>query len=214
MTAMTSPSWTTSPSPTCSASTVPETSVMTGISIFIDSRITSVSPSVTVSPWATTTFHTLATISARISSATLTPPEPARPGQHRTVRIQPQDRTSAPRARRSAPHPPDDAGVVAAGPELRVVQQLGEERQVALGALDPERRDRVAGPGERLGPVGTVHDQLREQRIVVLGHDVAGPVARLDPDPGPARLLPHGDRARSGQEPLGVLSVDPQLDRV
>src|SRR6478736_3002718 len=41
---------------------------MTGISIFIDSRITSVSPS------ATSTFQTLATISARTSSAIRFPP--------------------------------------------------------------------------------------------------------------------------------------------
>src|SRR4051794_24190847 len=88
MTAMTSPSWTTSPSPTRSSVTVPASSAMTGISIFIDSRMTSVSPSATVSPWATTTFQTLATISARTSLATCTPLteidagiQPQRPGR-------------------------------------------------------------------------------------------------------------------------------------
>ena len=40
---------------------------MTGISIFIDSRITSSSPSATICPSSTTTFHTLAVISALTS---------------------------------------------------------------------------------------------------------------------------------------------------
>ena len=68
--AMRSPSWTTSPSLTAISATTPADSASTGISIFIDSRITSVSPSSTLSPLAATTFQTFATISARISSAT------------------------------------------------------------------------------------------------------------------------------------------------
>ena len=46
-TAIRSPSWTTSPSLTAIWATVPSDSASTGISIFIDSRITSVSPSAT-----------------------------------------------------------------------------------------------------------------------------------------------------------------------
>src|SRR5690606_11321719 len=68
-TAMRSPSCTTSPSFTAICTTVPPDSATTGISIFIDSRMTRVSPSSTVSPAALTTFQTFATISARISSA-------------------------------------------------------------------------------------------------------------------------------------------------
>src|SRR4051794_20642536 len=69
MTAIRSPSWTTSPSLTANSRSTPSLSATTGISIFIDSRITSVSPSSTASPVALTTFQTFATISARISSA-------------------------------------------------------------------------------------------------------------------------------------------------
>ena len=65
---MRSPSWSTSPSTTCSSVTVPACSVRTGISIFIDSRITSVSPAATGEPGVTSTFQTLDTISAWISS--------------------------------------------------------------------------------------------------------------------------------------------------
>src|SRR5262249_52519705 len=67
MTAIRSPSWTTSPSPTASFVSVPGASARTGISIFIDSRMTSVSPSATASPSDATTCHTFATISARTS---------------------------------------------------------------------------------------------------------------------------------------------------
>ena len=67
MTAIRSPSWITSPSATASRVSFPPPSASTGISIFIDSRMTSVSPSSRSSPSAATTFQTFATISARIS---------------------------------------------------------------------------------------------------------------------------------------------------
>src|SRR5687768_6934847 len=63
-----SPSWTTSPSLTLTDVTVPGASASTGISIFIDSRSTTVSPTSSRSPGPTTTFITFATISARISA--------------------------------------------------------------------------------------------------------------------------------------------------
>src|SRR3954470_4577575 len=85
MMAMMSPSWTTSPSLTRSSETVPAASAITGISIFIDSRMTRVSPSSTLSPWETTTFHTLATISARTSVATRAPLDACRSFRRATI---------------------------------------------------------------------------------------------------------------------------------
>ena len=70
MTASTSPVWTTSPTATRTAVTRPPCSVRTGISIFIDSSRTTVSPGATASPGATTTSSTAATISASTTSAT------------------------------------------------------------------------------------------------------------------------------------------------
>ncbi len=67
---ITSPSWTTSPSVTKTVVTVPPCSANTGISIFIDSMITTGWPAPTSSPVATSNDRTLATISARICSAT------------------------------------------------------------------------------------------------------------------------------------------------
>src|SRR5687768_4913430 len=63
-----SPSWTTSPGETFTAATVPGRSDSTGISIFIDSSRTTVSPAATLSPGATVTVITLATISATMSA--------------------------------------------------------------------------------------------------------------------------------------------------
>ena len=76
---MRSPSWSTSPSTTCISCTVPARSVRTGISIFIDSRMTRVSPAATCAPGSTRTFHTLETISAWISSTATGPPRPTAP---------------------------------------------------------------------------------------------------------------------------------------
>src|SRR5262245_41544154 len=72
-TARMSPSWTTSPSWTRSSVRVPSSSVRTGISIFIDSRMRTVSPAASLSPSAATTRQTLATISATISPAMTLP---------------------------------------------------------------------------------------------------------------------------------------------
>src|ERR1019366_4088688 len=58
------PSWTTSPSATRICFTVPEVGVVIGISIFIDSRIISVSSSSTACPTSTTIFQRLPTSSA------------------------------------------------------------------------------------------------------------------------------------------------------
>jgi uncharacterized membrane protein YeaQ/YmgE (transglycosylase-associated protein family) len=62
-----SPSCTTSSGATRTSRTVPAHGALTGISIFIDSRIMSSSPSPTDAPTSVRTCHTLAVISARTS---------------------------------------------------------------------------------------------------------------------------------------------------
>src|SRR5215211_1845863 len=68
MMAMRSPSCTTCSGSTWSSRTTPGISVRTGISIFMDSRMTISSPSATICPSSATTCHTFAAISARISA--------------------------------------------------------------------------------------------------------------------------------------------------
>src|SRR5262249_24079500 len=66
-TATTSPSCTLSSGATRSSATVPARGAVTGISIFMDSRMTSSSPSATRAPTLVRTCQTLAVISARTS---------------------------------------------------------------------------------------------------------------------------------------------------
>src|SRR5882757_8979111 len=68
MMAMRSPSCTTCSGSTWSSRTTPGVSVTTGISIFMDSRMTNSSPSATICPPSATTCLAFAAISARISA--------------------------------------------------------------------------------------------------------------------------------------------------
>src|SRR4029450_9577630 len=68
MSAIRSPSCTTCSGSTWSSRTTPGTSVTTGISIFMDSRMTISSPSATICPSSATTCQTFAAISPRISA--------------------------------------------------------------------------------------------------------------------------------------------------
>src|SRR5581483_3265574 len=70
-TARTSPSAAWPPSWTRSSSTTPATGAVSGISIFIDSMISTVSPAPTSCPSDTTTFHTFPVTSARSSTTPL-----------------------------------------------------------------------------------------------------------------------------------------------
>src|SRR5215472_10964505 len=181
---MRSPSWTTSPSATCRWVSVPEPSASTGISIFIDSMMTRVSPSETSAPSAATTFHTFATISARtsatrgsspLSQAAARPPSGLAPPA--TIVL----------AARSGPQPGDDRRVVVPAGELLAGEQVGVERQVGAQPGDLERRYRVPRPGQRLRPVRPVHAQLGEQRVVERGYLVPRRVPGVHPDPGASR---------------------------
>src|SRR5450759_2329392 len=111
-------------------------------------------------------------------------------------------------------HSVHQSGVVAAGHELRVVEQLDEEGQVVLRPLDSKRPYGRPGPVQRLRPVRAVHAELGQQRVVVHGHGVTLAVPGVEPDALAPGRLPDADPARSGQEPLRVLGVDPQLQGV
>src|SRR6516225_5637935 len=207
MTAISSSSWTTSPSATWSLETTPLVSARMGISIFIDSRITSVSPSATWSPSDTSTRHTFATISARISATAGSfwwAPGSAR----RNVMVE----RTRPRSRLA--HAAHQTGVIVTADELRVAQQLGVERQICFRAFDPEAGDRGAGAVQGVGTGGAVHAELGQQRVVERGHRGARGVPGVHPHARSRGLRPGGDGPGARQEPLRVLGIDPQLDGV
>src|SRR5215472_8699615 len=184
----------TSPSATWSRVSVPEASASTGISIFIDSRMTSVSPSETWAPSAATTFQTFATISARTSAT----------------------RGSSPRLRplSSAAQAADYRRVVVAADELLAGQQVGVEGQVRARPSDLEARHGLRRPGQCLSAILAPRAQLGKQRVVERRHLVALFVSGVDPDTRAGRLRPLGDHSRAGQEPARILGVHPQFERV
>src|ERR687885_859145 len=103
----------------------------------------------------------------------------------------------------------------AAPQELLVFEDRQVQREGRLHAGDGEL---VQGPkAAAYGglAVAGVHDELREQRVVVRGHPVAGVEVRVDPDAGSARRVVDLDEPGLGQEvAAGVLGVDPELYRV
>src|SRR5580658_2928637 len=138
----------TSPSATASLVSRPAPSASTGISIFIDSSITSVSPSATESPSVATTFQTLATISARISV---------------TRTSQSIVAACAPLRAQMTHH----GRVIVSTAELFAIQQIGMKWKVGLEPGHRELGDSLHGPHQRAGPVGRVHHELGQQRIVL-----------------------------------------------
>ena len=82
-----------------------------------------------------------------------------------------------------------------------------------LHALDPVARERVRQPVERLVPIASGRDGLREQWVVVDGHHAAGLHAAFVAEAGSLGELEDRDRAGRGQEvAIRVLGVDPALD--
>ena len=87
-----------------------------------------------------------------------------------------------------------------------------EERKVRRDAADLGLRQRIAEPGERLGPRRPVRDQLRDHRVVADSDLVALRDARVDADPG--RQPQPLERPGLRQEAARILGVEPDLDRV
>jgi hypothetical protein len=95
------------------------------------------------------------------------------------------------------------------------LQQLEQERDRRVDALDDERLQRDARPHQRLLARVAVHDQLADQRVVVRRHHVAGVRMRVHAHARPARRMEDRDLAGTRREvALRVLGVDAALDAV
>ncbi len=128
-------------------------------------------------------------------------------------KIERRERGRAPRQR--GKFPLDEADVDLVPDDLRMAQQRPEESKIRGDAFDPERIERFDQAGERLRPIGSPRDQLRQQRIVVGGDRVARAKAGVDPDAVPSRLAPCADGSSRGQKPLGgVLGINTCLHRM
>src|ERR671920_1137235 len=103
----------------------------------------------------------------------------------------------------------------AAPSELLVLEHGEVQRE---GRLHPRDRELVEGPKTAayggLAVTG-VHDELRQEGVVVRGYHVAGVEVRVDPDARPAGRIIDLDEPGLGQEvAAGVFGVDPELYRV
>ena len=89
------------------------------------------------------------------------------------------------------------------------------ERNRGLDSLDHKFVQRASHPGHGLGSIGSMHDQLAHERVVVRGDGVAGLCLRVPTNPWSAGNAERGDLAGRGAEVVvGVFGVDPTLEGV
>src|SRR5690606_4216922 len=104
--------------------------------------------------------------------------------------------------------------VLATGLEPGVGHDPLLQRDVGADAVDHHFRQGHAHARDRLIAVGAVHDQLADHRVVVRRHAVTFVDVRVHAHAGATGGVEVLDQAGRGQEGLGVLGVDPALDRV
>ena len=109
----------------------------------------------------------------------------------------------------------DERGGDVPGPEVRVVEDRLQERDVRGHAADPELRDRPPGPVDRGREVPAAAGELGQHRVEVradLGAGVRRPA--VEPHAGAAGGAVRRDPAGVRTEPVGgVLGGDPALQR-
>src|SRR5688572_9556071 len=87
------------------------------------------------------------------------------------------------------PPPFQRPGIHLARDELGVVHHLQQKGDGGVHALHHRLHQRPLHPYDRLVARGAVHDQLAQQRVVVLRHLVAGVHVRIHPHPRPTREM-------------------------
>src|SRR6185437_9899107 len=116
-----------------------------------------------------------------------------------------------------AAHPVDPAGIRTGVDNLRLVEQIEHKALVGRAALDDDcgLGHRPAQSAQRLVPVAAVGDDLRDHRVEVGGDRVALTDPGVDADAWSGRQIEPRDPAGGGGEvAVGVLCVEPRLDRV
>src|SRR5262249_24081917 len=116
--------------------------------------------------------------------------------------------------------PVQDAALDEIGRDLAApVERIGEnpllEREVRMHADDLHLLKTALHPPDRACPISVPDDDLRQQRIVVVRHDVPDGDMRVHPHPETARQRGAVDAARARREvAFRVLRVDAALDGV
>ena len=109
----------------------------------------------------------------------------------------------------------EPARVEGAALEIGVRRDGGQEGQVGGQAEHDDIVERRAQAGDRPRARLAVHTQLRQQAVVARADDIAAVDPRVDAHAGASRPA-HGEHVARGWEEaaLGILGVDPRLDRV
>src|SRR5215203_1995913 len=99
--------------------------------------------------------------------------------------------------------------------ELLVLEHSEVQREGRFHASDGELVEGPQTPAYGGLAVTGVHDELRQEGVVVRGHHIASVEVRVDSDARPAWWIIDLDKPGLGQEvAAGVLGVDPELYRV
>ena len=75
----------------------------------------------------------------------------------------------------------DQMGIKISLHECRVPDQTTQQFQIRRGTGDPHRIERPRKPGQCIGAVGAVNDQLRNHRIVIRGDLIPRAHTGVDP---------------------------------
>ena len=106
------------------------------------------------------------------------------------------------------------ADVVVAVGDVRLGDEILEQRDRGPHAVDDELVERAAEPHQAFDAVAPVHDQLADQAVVVGRHRIALIDGGIDAHAEPARRVVIGDLAGRGRKGRRVLGVDAALDGV
>src|ERR1043166_1100476 len=98
--------------------------------------------------------------------------------------------------------------------EVLVGKNLQMHRDARLDAVDDRHLEHAPHPRNRFLPIAAMDDDLRDHRIVVRRHGTFRMRERLEADARAARHAEGVNDARRRHERLGILGVDPALDRV
>ena len=88
------------------------------------------------------------------------------------------------------------------------------QRDGGVDAFHDEHVERAAHASDGLGPIASISDQLRDQRIVERRNHVVGVGRGVDADADVSRQIQRGDAAGRRRERLGIFGVDAALDGV
>src|SRR5229473_2494252 len=94
----------------------------------------------------------------------------------------------------------NEVGIEFSGGEVRIGQNAFMQRNGGMDSLDNKQVERALHAADGLGAIAAVHNQLRNQGIVVWRDHVVGKSRRVHPYADATGQIQGGDAARRGRE--------------